>query len=224
MTPLIDDRVIADTIISLMRAGKQMPQNDRMRGSENPNNTAKLILKETVDLWKKIFITQKISKDKWHRAEQTALTMTKADGLNINIITPALMQEALKRNEAEYLEAMRVKYEQEKKEEMQPINPANSYKNAVLWEWTRQRLSKKLLILPDIPTDEQVNAIAQKYGIKDLDYNRKLIQIYLADLKHCKRCVAKKECGTKCYLNHYRKQIKVEEGKIVFEKVVCKGV
>ena len=71
-----------------------MPQD--IRPGFDRLEESKRILSETVNLWAGIFNQQNIGLDRWEKAEQIALTLTAANGLNVNIISPALMQAALK--------------------------------------------------------------------------------------------------------------------------------
>lgn len=220
---MIDKMTIAATINKLRKAGKTMPQNDRLRNSSDLQKAAKDILQDTVELWAEIFGSREISVERWRQAEQTALVMTKADGLNVNIISPALMEEALKRCEAEYLEAQRVKYEAEKRQEQKVC--ADDYQTKTLWHWTVQRLSKAVAIMPDLPTEQELYELAQRLKLKGEAFysNMKLLQIYIADRKHCRRCLAGKSCQNQCYLNHWCKQIAVENGKVRFSEAACNG-
>ena len=91
---MLQQQRIAQTIVKLQQAGKRMPQD--IRPGFDRLEEAKRILSETVNLWAGIFNQQNIGLDRWEKAEQIALTLTGANGLNVNIISPALMQAALK--------------------------------------------------------------------------------------------------------------------------------
>lgn len=229
---LISEAVIADTINKLRRSGKTMPQRDRMDSAADKGKMATKILQETVALWMECFAPQKISVERWKKAESVALTMSDGMGLNLNIISPALMQEALKRNEELYLEEMRVKHEQEKKEEASGVQLDDSTfaqrKKALLWHWTTARMAamrwpRPPQIMADMPSDLEVRRLATQMGLefKDVEKNYKLLQIYLADIKHCNRCLAQKNCQYRCYLHKRRKELVVENGEVSFKECAC---
>ena len=133
---------IAQTLMKLMRAGKQMPQMDKVKVATNTQEAAQMVLKQTTELFGEVFFPQKIGVERWNQATIEALTLTKADTLNVNLITPALMQTALKNVEVREMEAARVNYQQEKEEEKAGVNfeanDALRRQNALAWEWTKQ--------------------------------------------------------------------------------------
>lgn len=222
---MINNKVIADTIIKLMRAGKQMPQADKLKAANNTQEAAQQILKQTVELFGEVFYPQKIGIERWKRAETIALTITKADALNVNLITPALMQTALNMAEQQELEIARTTYANEKEEERRGVDftltNAQKRMNMVLWEWTKSKNACGADYQRWLPSDQQVLACALAYGLtrSQMDEFKPMLRVFLADEKYCEACA--RGARLKCHLGYRRKVLKVVDDEITFGYVDC---
>lgn len=219
----INNKNVADTIIKLIRAGKQMPQASKMQGAENPKEMASQILKQTVDLFCEIFLPQKIGLERWKKAETLALTITKADTLNVNLITPALMQTALKLAEQEQLEEARTNYKREKEEELSQSpfdwSEAGMRRHKLIAEWTKLKIAAYSPF--DMPNDGQVLAFALQNNMtrKQADDNKLLIKIYLADKSYCDACRSGQK--KRCYLRGVCKELVTDNDTVDFRYQRC---
>ena len=182
----ITERDVAETIHKLIIAGKKMPQHERLSAAANTGETAKAILKETVDLWATVFVPRKIGVERWQKATTKALTLTEAGGVNVNLITPALMDAALRAVECEHLQQAEQQASQEKFAEAQGIT-TDDYQTRLLLRWTYAKLAERRLIMPYMPKAEQVFQLGRKLGLSDNEIEKqfKLIQIYLNDQNYC---------------------------------------
>lgn len=182
----ITERDVAETIHKLIIAGKKMPQHERLSAAANTGETAKVILKETVDLWVTVFAPRKIGVERWQKATTKALTLTEAGGVNVNLITPALMDAALRAVECEHLQQVEQQASQEKLAEAQGIT-SDDYQTRLLLRWTCAKLAERRLIMPYMPEAEQVFQLGRKLGLSDNEIEKqfKLIQIYLNDQNYC---------------------------------------
>lgn len=182
----ITERDVAETIHKLIIAGKKMPQHERLSAAANTGETAKAILKETVDLWATVFAPRKIGVERWQKATTKALTLTEAGGVNVNLITPALMDAALRAVECEHLQQAEQQASQEKLAEAQGIT-TDDYQTRLLLRWTCAKLAERRLIMPYMPEAEQVFQLGRKLGLSDNEIEKqfKLIQIYLNDQNYC---------------------------------------
>ena len=182
----ITERDVAETIHKLIIAGKKMPQHERLSEAANTGETAKAILKETVDLWATVFVPRKIGVERWQKATTKALTLTEAGGVNVNLITPALMDAALRAVECEHLQQAEQQASQEKLAEAQGIT-TDDYQTRLLLRWTYAKLAERRLIMPYMPKAEQVFQLGRKLGLSDNEIEKqfKLIQIYLNDQNYC---------------------------------------
>lgn len=181
----IDEQMVAETINKLRIAGKTMPQMERMRTSSNPAQTAIEIFSETVQLWAGIFVPRNIGAKRWEAATNKALTMGSVDGLNINMITPTLMEAALRQVEREHMQLQEERHEQEKKAEAASID---DYQNRILWRWTTAKLAQRREIMPYMPKtaehQEMANEVVEVGRRLGLNYaetktQANLIKIYL---------------------------------------------
>lgn len=92
---MITKQRIAKTILALINSGRRMPQ---VVVPENPGKvpTVEDTLRTTVDLWYSLY-GEKVSPERWAAAERIALTMPSPQGVPQNIISSALMGEALRK-------------------------------------------------------------------------------------------------------------------------------
>lgn len=178
----MDKKRIAQTIIKLQQAGKRMPQ-EIVQGADRQKE-AQRILAETVELWHSIFEPQKIGVDRWNRAEMLALTLSGVQGLNVNVISPALMQAALKQAETEYVQGVVAQNDAEKRQN----NPTADRIALMLLKWTYARLAERRLIMSYMPTDAEVFAYGRQIGISDesIKQQRRLLQCFLNDCRYAK--------------------------------------
>lgn len=178
----MDKKRIAQTIIKLQQAGKRMPQ-EIVQGADRQKE-AQRILSETVELWHSIFEPQKIGVDRWNRAEMLALTLSGVQGLNVNVISPALMQAALKQAETEYVQGVVAQNDAEKRQN----NPTADRIALMLLKWTYARLAERRLIMSYMPTDAEVFAYGRQIGISDesIKQQRRLLQCFLNDCRYAK--------------------------------------
>lgn len=170
---------LAQTIVKLQQAGKRMPQE--MRPGVDRQEEAKRILSETVDLWDSIFSPQNISAERWNRAENIALTMSGAQGLNINVVSPALMQEALKQAETEYVQGNINRNNAEKQAGWNV--PLSDRINAQLWRWTAAKRAERREITPYMPSDSSIIAYGKQLHLSDAAIRREkmLLKCFLCD-------------------------------------------
>lgn len=217
---------IAQTLMKLMRAGKQMPQMDKVKVATNTQEAAQMVLKQTTELFGEVFFPQKIGVERWNQATIEALTLTKADTLNVNLITPALMQTALKNVEVREMEAARVSYQQAKEEEKAGVNfEANDSlrrQNALAWEWTKQKLGCGADLTRWLPKEHQIVSLALQMGMtrEQRQQNGIALTIYLADKAYCEAC----KCGEnlKCYLRGKTKTLEItDDGEVTFGSTPC---
>lgn len=190
----ITEQDVARAIHAMMTAGKKMPQSERLNSSSNMQEEAKAILKDTVELWAKIFVPRKIGIERWEKAIQKALTLSEVGTINVNLITPALMDAGLKSAESEYLQGVQTQTAQEKLEETQSINP-DEYQARVLWRWTIAKLAEGRPIMAYAPKklegqdiSQEVIEYGQKLGMSndEIKAQNKLIEIFLNDCNYCK--------------------------------------
>ena len=184
---MLSKQLIAQTIMKLKQAGKKMPQEpDRSKLLEVETMR---ILKETVDLWHEIFSQQAISPDRWEQAEFIALTMSSAQGLNVNVISPALMQAALKQAEENHIQENMARSEQYKQEESMFGLTLPCRVNQMLLAWTSDKLKHRRLICPYMPTAEQLSEAVAKIGLSDDEYadQYQLIRAHLSDRNYAEQ-------------------------------------
>lgn len=181
---MLSEETIARTIIKLQQAGKRMPQEPQF-GKDQFQEKMR-ILKETVDLWKGLFKTTGL--DRWQQAEQIALTMTSANGLNVNVISPALMQAALKQAEEAYVQDNIARNNADDKQ-ADWVVPLGKRINSMLLLWTRQKLKEHRPIMPYMPTDRAVFEYGRQIGLSDnaIDKQSLLIKCHINDRQHSKK-------------------------------------
>jgi hypothetical protein len=189
---MLQPQRIAQTIVKLQQAGKRMPQD--IRPGFDRLEEAKRILSETVNLWAGIFNQQNIGLDRWEKAEQIALTLTGANGLNVNIISPALMQAALKQAEEAYVQENIKRCNMEKLSENKPLS--NSL-NAMLLRWTAKKLAERRLIMQYMPQNKAVFEYGRQIGLSDtsIDKHFRLLQCYMNDYYYS--CQHNEPCKSK---------------------------
>lgn len=180
----ITEQNIAATILNLVRAGKRMPQDNQLKGAANVEAETQRILRETVAVFKHVFFWQHISVERWQKAEQIALTMTNADQLNVNIITPALMQAALNKAEQEHIAQQTAKNEQAKL-----AKPVSEPIAKMLWHWTMAKLREGRAIMPYMPDESVVTDYFLHLGMpRELQSkNRQLVRAHLNDCIYAKQ-------------------------------------
>lgn len=184
MATTITERDLAATILNLVRAGKRMPQDNQLKGAANVEAETQRILRETVAVFKHVFFWQHIGIERWQEAEHIALTMTSADQLNVNIITPALMQAALNKAEQEHIARQTAKNEQGKLAE-----PVAEPIAKMLWHWTIAKLREGRKIMPYMPDESVVTDYFLHIGLpRELQSkNRQLVRAHLNDCIYAKR-------------------------------------
>ena len=190
---MLSDELIADTVIRLQQAGKRMPQEPAY-GKDQFQEKMR-ILKETVDLWSGIFNEQHIGPERWQQAEKIALTMSSANGLNVNIISPALMQAALKlAEEAHVQETINRNNAEKKSADDLPLSNAI---NLMLLKWTRAKIKERRLIMPYMPDNRKVFEYGRKIGLSDnaIDRQFRLLQAYMSDWYYSRE--SGKPCASK---------------------------
>ncbi len=189
---MLDEKLIAATIVKLQQAGKRMPQ-EPMFGKDQFQEKMR-ILKETVDLWSGIFNSQHIGQERWECAEKIALTMTSANGLNVNVISPALMQAALKLAEEAHVQETINRNNAEKKAEGLPMDNAMC---VMLARWMYHKLARHQEIMPYMPDDRQVFEYGRKIGLSDnaIDRQFRLLQAYMSDCYYSRK--NGKTCGSR---------------------------
>lgn len=179
----MDRKRIAQTIIKLQQAGKRMPQ-EMIPGADRQKE-AQRILGETVELWYSIFESQNIGTERWNRAEVIALTLSGVQGLNVNIVSPALMQAALKQAETEYVNGNVARNDEEKRQG----NPVTTDRiSLMLLRWTYNKLAERREIMPYMPTEAEIIAYGRQIGISDesIKQHKRLLQCFLNDCRYAK--------------------------------------
>lgn len=184
---------IATTIMKLMRSGKKMPQD--MTYGKDSGKEAERILKETVDLWAELF--GNTGTERWEKAERIALTLTNVQGLNVNVVSPALMQAALKQAETEYVQQNITANDESKH---QPWGACGSEDNKVLWQWTHQKIAEGRVFGDYMPDDNTVINYGRKIGLADAEImkQRSVLKAYLNDAKFA--AVNKCPIGSKLFV------------------------
>lgn len=191
---MISDERIAQTIMKLMRSGKKMPQD--MALGRNTEQEAVRILQETVAQWKELF--GKTGAERWNAAERIALTLYGVPGLNVNIITPALMQAALKQATDVYVQQNVEENDAMKK---QPVSIQSSEDSRTLWEWTRRKLALGISFAEYSPDDETIINYGRKIGLADTEImkQKSILKAYLCDAKFA--AVNKCPIGSKLFVH-----------------------
>lgn len=205
MATTITERDLAATILNLVRAGKRMPQDNQLKGAANVEAETQRILRETVAVFKHVFFWQHIGIERWQEAEHIALTMTSADQLNVNIITPALMQAALNKAEQEHIARQTAKNEQGKLAE-----PVAEPIAKMLWHWTMAKLREGRAIMPYMPDEAAVTGYMMKLKLnrdEQVKY-RQLIRAYINDCIFAKK--ESKPVASKLFFYQQTRDIKLE--------------
>ncbi len=160
---------VANTIINLKRAGKSMPKRD-------DDETAVDSLKSTVKLWHDLFAKE--NPVIWQKATEIVLKLTRVEGsnLNVNLITPALMQYAI--TKATEYRVSEVRREEQKNTEV-------GEKNQTLWKWTLERLKKRLPFGAFMPSSKEIEEYGALMGLTtaEIERDKQLLRIYLCDVK-----------------------------------------
>ena len=172
------------TVRGLYKAGKEFPQRELFYSVDKEHRVeeAKRIIIETVDLFVRVFVPRNISRERWQKAEGIAIVSPE------KVISPALMQVALKQAETEHVEATISRNEAEK--HARPADYANTKEgrsNAKLMRWTASRMQQGRLFGPYWPTAQEVAQLAEQLGMttNDIDnFNHLLLRIFLNDVHY----------------------------------------
>jgi len=176
---VITKQRIAKTILALINSGRRMPQ---VVVPENPGKvpTVEDTLRTTVDLWYSLY-GEKVSPERWAAAERIALTMPSPQGVPQNIISSALMGEALRKAQGEYIS------EQQSAEPIK-IEPSKNadYQTKLMWRWTLAKLAEGREITPYLPTSAECLDYGRSLGLSDSDVYKQMgiLKIYLNDYKY----------------------------------------
>lgn len=171
---------VAYTIMQLRRGGKALPK-------ANSSEDTKATLKATVDLWLELF--KNIPLNDWQRATNTALMLTKIDGSNINLnqITPALMQAALQKVNDERMQEQQAEHEANK-DITWNFDKKKARQSAKIWRWTWQKMEEvkrgeRPKIVPIEPKRNQMLALGQRLGLteKEIEDEYMMLKIFLID-------------------------------------------
>lgn len=210
---------IAATINKLRQSGRAMPQAERLRGAANVQEATMAVFRETIDLWWDCFGDQAISVERWAAAERIALTMGGAAGVPTNVISTNLMGEALRRAEAQHLEAQRTAYETEKKAEC-VIDDETHKITQVTWSWMRMMMQARLPVTRYVPKSEQEITkfcLDRKMTREQADKWRPLVKVAMATQKVCDGC-----SRVECPFGGMAPTIANDGGKPVFRYEQCK--
>lgn len=178
---MLTKQLIAKTILALINSGRRMPQ---VVVPEDPNKvpTVEDTLRTTVDLWFDLY-GSKVSPERWAAAERIALTMPSPQGVPQNIISTALMGEALRKAQSEYVE-------EQHSTPAVAIGPSEgaSFQTKALWRWTLSKLREGRPIMPYMPSLAECIAHGRSLGLSDgaIERQLNLIKIYLNDFKYAK--------------------------------------
>lgn len=196
---MLQQQRIAQTIVKLQQAGKRMPQD--IRPGFDRLEEAKRILSETVNLWAGIFNQQNIGLDRWEKAERIALTLTGVNGLNVNIISPALMQAALKQAEEAHVQENINRCNMEKLADGKKLT--ENRVSCMVLRWMYAKMSERRSGWPkDMPQAKTVFEYGRQIGLSDnaIDSQFRILQCYMNDFaysrKHHEPCKSKLlKCG-----------------------------
>ena len=120
--------------------------------------------------------------------------MTGANGLNVNIISPALMQAALKQAEEAHVQENINRCNMEKLSDGKPLADRL---NSMLLKWTAAKLKERRLIMPYMPQNKDVFEYGRRIGLHDnaIDRQFRILQCYMNDVaysrKHGEPCKSK---------------------------------
>lgn len=183
---MLQPQRIAQTIVKLQQAGKRMPQD--IRPGFDRLEEAKRILSETVNLWAGIFNQQNIGLDRWEKAEQIALTLTGANGLNVNIISPALMQAALKQAEEAHVQENINRCNMEKLGDGKKLTEDRVSGMVLRWMYAKLR-ERRLDWSKSMPQDKAVFEYGRQIGLNDnaIDAQFRILQCYMNDYAYAKK-------------------------------------
>lgn len=199
---------IAEAIRNFICAGKRLPREETLKTAKNADEAAKKIFDDTVEIFARIFLPQKIGVDRWRAAEQIAATMTECGALNVNIATPALMQAALKQAEQNHVDAQIAENDRAK---LDPLISEGLQENSLyLLPWTYGHLGRKRDIAPYKPTQEQFAAFCLKHQISIAVQNKRgvLIKAYLNDCNYAQKHGTQPE--SKLFIDRENEEIRME--------------
>lgn len=143
-----------------------------MIGLDRQREERKLINAIT-DIWGKIFLPRNLDADRWVQATYIACSL---EGREYATISPTLMQEALRQEEARRLSVATQKPQSEHRAQRPTIT-------AKLWRWTGRKMAEHRPIMEYMPTEGQVTAAAMKLGLtqEEAREQRQLLRAYLND-------------------------------------------
>ena len=179
---------VAETIHALMTAGKKFPFEEQRATATDKVKACENILQEVVGLWWNIFGSRGIGVERWKQATVKACTISSAGNLNVNMITPALMEVALKTVEAESVMAARTQHEAEKQDK-DIIKPTeDKWKEFILIRWTMSKLKEHRPIMPYKPSEDDVWKMGRELGMTENEIadQHRLIEIHLNDCNYAK--------------------------------------
>ena len=184
----ITEKNVAETIHTLMAAGKKPPLDEQRVNATDKVKACENILQTTVGLWWKLFGPRKISVERWEDATAKACTITSAGSLNVNMLTPALMETALKTVEVEHVMLNQSRHEAYKQNKELIHTDADHWKEHILLRWTYRKLAERRPIMPYQPTADEVWAKGRALGMSENEIaeQSKLIKIYLNDCNYAK--------------------------------------
>jgi hypothetical protein len=182
-------------IETLKKTGKLLPEEYKLR--ELPlaeRKKAELQQINTLaDIWANIFIGRNIDCDHWSTAVFLAAAL---EGREYAVITPALMQEGLRQEEAKRrAQASESSYSKP----LAGVTPPTV--SAKLWQWTKRKIAERRQIMPYMPSEGQVAAVANKLGLTQAEATtqRQLLRAYLNDWIYA--CKNQKPFSTKLWLD-----------------------
>lgn len=180
---LIDKNDILTTINKLLAAGKQLPQQDRIRYSKSPSEEREAVILETARLWWDLFNDRKIGKDRWEEATDKAMTISGIPRLDTQVINTQLMSVALQKVEEEYLSQQEARHEEQKHQCYTPINFPEMGR---LIAWHMKYHKHPLLSLPSA---DIVRAWGRQHNFASDDIERNMIQlrVFLCFCQHATR-------------------------------------
>ena len=167
----IDRSNIMETIQVLRRAGKLLPQFNRINSAADKQREERNLLGQIVEDWWNIFLPRHISVDLWKEAT-TRASFISVPGIECKVINPALMMEAIKQINQEWQAAQEKKAAEQKAKENEMYKSENLFREIpeffelLRLHWKLHRGRKRHIPLP--PRDGRVN-IGKRFGLTEVE-------------------------------------------------------
>lgn len=188
----------------LYKAGKQMPQRDRIYAAAQDKRAAvaMAIMQDTIDAFSAAFVPRKIGVERWQKAIEIAVVSAERE------LAPSLMEGALKQAEQAYVQENMARNIAEKRNEFNA--PLDDSVNAQLWRWTAVKRAAGHLFMPYMPTQQTAFAYGRQIGLSDAAIERQMpiLKAFISDVNHHKATGKKMMCSLK--INKEKQQLFLE--------------